>query len=133
MGRSVRWFVTAVVIVMTFGSCLWAGHGLSWDWLPDGEAERWGVAATFATVVAGAVGAPLGWWAGRERSARLVPVLEGDRVLRARAVDSSVVDQAAGSRGPDGAAVKGRVEMDADASGHGRIRQTGGDDTAGGA
>lgn len=114
--------------VVAFGVCLWAARSVSWGWLPSGDAERWGVAAAFAAVVAGAVGAAVGWWAGREPPAGQP---QSGRSLRARATGRGRVDQAGGHRGrPSGPsrAAPERAQLDAEASGQGRIRQTGGDD-----
>ncbi|WP_189220792.1 MULTISPECIES: hypothetical protein [Streptomyces] len=126
--RWVRWLVAVVAAGVTFGMFLWLTRSVSWGWLPEGEAERWGVAAAFAAVVAGAVGAAVSWWAGREAPARQP---QDGRSLRARVTDQARVDQAGGHRGRPGGpgrAAPRDVRLDADASGHGQIRQTGGDD-----
>ncbi|MFB7739820.1 hypothetical protein ACFC08_36905 [Streptomyces sp. NPDC056112] len=114
--------------VVTFAVVLWAARSVSWGWLPEGEAERWTVAAAFAAVVAGAVGAAVGWWAGREAPTRQP---RGGRSLRARAADQGRVDQVGGHRGVPGGvgdAAPDDARLDAEASGRGQIRQTGGDD-----
>jgi hypothetical protein len=53
-----------------FGGCLWLFRFASWSWMPDATSDRWVVAAAFATVTAGAVGAAGTWWASRETSRR---------------------------------------------------------------
>ncbi|PJN05588.1 hypothetical protein CG723_44115 [Streptomyces sp. CB01635] len=126
--RWLRWLVVAVTAGATFWVFLWVAQSVSWGWLPEGEAERWGVAAGFAAVVASAVVMATGWWAGREVSPGQPP---SGRSVRGRVADQGRVDQVGGHRGrPSGPsrAVPGSVRLDAEASGHGQIRQTGGDD-----
>jgi hypothetical protein len=116
--------VTAVVVV--FGVGLWLAGSVFSGWLPRGEAERWAVAAAFATVAAGAVGAPLGWWAGRETRT-------GGRVVqRATAGDASRTVQIGGSRGGTVSRAPGDLEQHAESSGTARITQIGGDQHTGG-
>jgi hypothetical protein len=64
---SVRWLTAICSTVIAFGLCLWLFRFVSFSWMPHAESDRWAVAAAFATVTAGAVGAATGWWAGRER------------------------------------------------------------------
>jgi hypothetical protein len=52
--------VTATVAV--FGVCLWLFRFASWSWMPHATSDRWAVAAAFASVTAGAVGAAGVWW-----------------------------------------------------------------------
>ncbi|MEV7442912.1 hypothetical protein AB0O22_17445 [Streptomyces sp. NPDC091204] len=133
MSLSARWLMAVATSMVTFGVCLWLAHSVSWGWLPEGEAEQWGVAAAFAAVAAGAAGAAASWWAGHDPSARQRP---SRRILRARSTNRARIDQASGHRGGPGGGPSGaapdQVQMDADASGHSRIRQTGGDDYTGG-
>jgi hypothetical protein len=49
-----------------FGVCLWLFRFASWWWMPHATSDRWAVAAAFAAVTAGAVGAAGTWWASRE-------------------------------------------------------------------
>ena len=64
--RVVRWLVAVAVPVAVFGVCLWLFRFASWSWMPHAASDRWVVAAAFATVTAGAVGAAGTWWARRE-------------------------------------------------------------------
>ena len=64
--RWMRWLVTVTATVAVFGGCLWLFRFASWSWMPHGTSDRWAVAAAFATVTAGAVGAAGTWWASRE-------------------------------------------------------------------
>jgi hypothetical protein len=68
--RLMRWLVAVSATVAVFGGCLWLFRFASWSWLPDGTSDRWVVAAAFATVTAGAVGAAGTWWARRETPRR---------------------------------------------------------------
>jgi hypothetical protein len=61
-----RWLVAVTVTVAVFGVCLWLFRFASWSWMPHATSDRWVVAAAFATVTAGAVGAAGAWWASRE-------------------------------------------------------------------
>ncbi len=71
--RVVRWLVAVTVTVAVFGVCLWLFRFASWSWMPHATSDRWAVAAAFATVTAGAVGAAGTWWASRE-----APVATGE-------------------------------------------------------
>ena len=62
----VRWLVAVVVTVVVYFVCVWVFGVLSFSWLPRVPADRWVVAAGFATVTGGAVFGVLGVWAGRE-------------------------------------------------------------------
>ncbi|MFI1398029.1 hypothetical protein [Streptomyces sp. NPDC020681] len=107
--------------VAAFGICLWLAGSASFGWLPRTETERWAIAAAFAAVVAGAVGAPLGWWAGRETRG-------GSVVQKATATGDSRTTQVGGSRGTAGGSLPpGGVEQQAESSGSARITQIGGD------
>ena len=64
--RVVRWLAVVAVTVAVFGVCLWLFRFASWSWLPQAAPDQWVVAAAFATVTAGAVGAAGTWWASRE-------------------------------------------------------------------
>lgn len=66
MRRSVRWLAACGMTAITFGACLWAARALSFSWEPKDQADRWLIATAFASVMAGAVLAALGWWAGRD-------------------------------------------------------------------
>ena len=66
MRRLGRWTVAVGVAVVVFGVCLWTARSVSFDWMPDEEANQWVVATAFATVVATVSAAAVGWWAGRE-------------------------------------------------------------------
>ncbi|MFJ9662066.1 hypothetical protein ACIRPR_29355 [Streptomyces griseoflavus] len=129
MVRSVRWLVAVAAAVVTFGVCLWAGRSAAWGWLPAGDAERWGVAAAFAAVAAGAVGMAVGWWAGRESP---VEGREDGGSIEAQATGHGRVDQVRGHRGGPGGAVPDNLRLNAKASEYGQVRQTGGDDHSGG-
>ncbi|MGW1491276.1 hypothetical protein [Streptomyces sp. NPDC002402] len=121
MARTIRWAMAVTASVVAFGVGLWLAGSVFSGWLPRGEAERWAVAAAFATIAAGAVGAPLGWWAGRETRA-------GGRVVqRATARDASRTAQIGGSRGGTASGPPGDVEQEAESSGTARITQIGGD------
>ena len=68
--RVVRWLVAVTVTVAVFGVCLWLFRFAAWSWMPHATSDRWVVAAAFATVTAGAVGAAGTWWASRETPRR---------------------------------------------------------------
>lgn len=130
--RSARWVVAVAAVAAAFGLCLWLARSVSVGWMPRGEADRWVVAAAFATVVASAVGVATGWWAGRE----VPPALEsrGRHVTqRAKVSDRAQAAQIGGNQNrPGGSATTGhdagdRVEQDVEASGDARITQVGGD------
>ncbi len=61
-----RWLVAVSATVAVFAGCLWLFRLASWSWMPHATSDRWAVAAAFATVTAGAVGAAGTWWASRE-------------------------------------------------------------------
>ena len=65
-----RWLVAVTATVAVFGVCLWLFRFASWSWMPHATTDRWAVAAAFATVTAGAVGAAGTWWASRETPRR---------------------------------------------------------------
>lgn len=126
MARTGRWAVAVMASVVAFGVGLWLAGSVFSGWLPRGEAERWAVATAFATVAAGAAGAPLGWWAGRETRG-------GGRVVqRATATEASRTTQIGGSRGGTDSAPSVDVEQQAESSGTARITQIGGDQHTGG-
>ena len=64
--RPTRWFAAAIVSIVTFMAFLWLFHMASFAWLPHNEADRWVVAAGFATAGSAGVTACACWWAGRE-------------------------------------------------------------------
>ncbi|MFJ8113782.1 hypothetical protein [Streptomyces sp. NPDC096132] len=126
MARTVRWATAVAATLVAFGVGLWLAGSVFSGWLPRGEAERWAVAAAFATIAAGAVGAPFGWWAGRE-------MWTGGRVVqRATARDASRTTQIGGGRGGTASRPPGDVEQQAESSGTARITQIGGDQHTGG-
>jgi len=61
----VRWVIASLVAIGLFWLCLWLFHFAWFSWLPRGDADRWVVAAAFATVTATVVGAAMAYWAGR--------------------------------------------------------------------
>ena len=69
--RLMRWLVAVTATVAVFGGCLWLFRFASWSWMPHATPDRWVVAAAFATVTAGAVGAAGTWWASRETPRRV--------------------------------------------------------------
>ena len=75
--RLMRWLVAVAATVAVFGVCLWLFRFASWSWMPDKTADRWVVAAAFATVTAGAVGAAGTWWASRDIPRRAGPAEAG--------------------------------------------------------
>lgn len=75
--RVMRWLVAVTVTVAVFGGCLWLFRFASWPWMPHATPDRWVVAAAFATVTAGAVGAAGTWWASREIPPRAGPADAG--------------------------------------------------------
>jgi hypothetical protein len=68
MAGLARWLVAIASTLSVFGLCLWLFRFVSFSWMPHAAADRWVVAAAFATVAAGAVGAATGWWAQREHA-----------------------------------------------------------------
>jgi len=64
--QMMRWLVAVAATVAVFGLCLWLFRFASWSWMPHATSDRWAVAAAFASVTAGAVGAVGTWWASRE-------------------------------------------------------------------
>lgn len=89
--RLMRWLMAVTATVAVFGGCLWVFRFVSWSWMPHAASDRWAVAAAFATVTAGAVGAAGTWWASRE-----IPRLAGS------------ADAGGGAAGPDGPAAGNR-------------------------
>jgi hypothetical protein len=75
--RLMRWLVAVTATVAVFGVCLWLFRFASWSWMPHATSDRWAVAAAFATVTAGAVGAAGTWWASRETPRRAGPAEAG--------------------------------------------------------
>lgn len=73
MARLARWLATIVSSLATFGVCLWLFGFISFSWMPQAAADRWVVAAAFATVAATTVGAAMGWWASREQETAAPP------------------------------------------------------------
>lgn len=69
MTRLVKWLITAAVTLIAFVLCTWLGwvaEILLWPHALESTADRWVVAAAFATVMASAVVAWGSWWAGRD-------------------------------------------------------------------
>jgi hypothetical protein len=66
MRRSARWLVAWSVTAVAFAVFLWLAKVFSFSWEPRDQSDRWVIATAFASVMAGAVIAALGWWAGRE-------------------------------------------------------------------
>lgn len=75
--RLMRWLAAVTATVAVFGGCLWLFRFASWSWMPHATTDRWAVAAAFATVTAGAVGAAGTWWASREIPRRARPADAG--------------------------------------------------------
>lgn len=123
--------VAVASTLAAFGFCLWIGRSVSFGWMPRAEADRWVVDAAFATVMAGAVGAAIGWWAEREkpRSQRR----ESRRVSqRGKASRYGELNQVAGNEGRRTVGNAGtnrasRVKQRGRASRGGKLRQVGGD------
>ena len=133
MTRLVRWSLAATGSVVTFGLSLWLARDAPFGWMPRAQADRWVVAAAFATVVAGAVGAAVSWWAGREAPSSAEPVVR--RVSqRATASDRARSTQVGGSQngpsaqgGPVGGEGGSETFQHAEASGEAVIIQVGAD------
>jgi hypothetical protein len=68
--RWMRWLAAVTATVAVFAGCLWLFRFASWSWMPHATSDRWAVAAAFASVTAGAVGAAGTWWASRETPQR---------------------------------------------------------------
>jgi hypothetical protein len=98
--RLMRWLMAVAATVAVFGVRLWLFRFASWSWMPHATSDRWAVAAAFASVTAGAVGAAGAWWASRE--------------IRPLA-------------GPEAAEQDSRIDQRARASGQGKITQVGRD------
>lgn len=135
LSRQVRWVIGVAATVSAFGALLWLGRVTSFDWLPDGEAERWAVAVAFATLGATAVLSAMGWWATQ---APAEPSTAGRTVrLRAKATGRGRVIQTAGnhhqasgmSPSTSEAPLPDQIRMKATAAEDGQITQTGGDRT----
>ena len=132
MARSLRWIVTGAATVAAFLLCLWLGRAASFGWLPRADADRWALAAAFAAVCAGVVGAAVGWWAGRPEPP---PAVRSERRVtqRARATGRARTLQVGGDRTAPGAPAPrtgdgpSEVRQEADASGHADVHQIGGD------
>ena len=75
--RVMRWLAAVAATVAVFGGCLWLFRFASWSWMPHATTDRWAVAAAFATVTAGVVGAAGTWWASREIPRPAGPVEAG--------------------------------------------------------
>lgn len=81
--RLMRWMLAMAATATAFGVCLWLFRFVSWSWMPHATSDRWAVAAAFASVTAGAVGAAGAWWAGTaspERGNRSEAMLEVTQV-----------------------------------------------------
>ena len=63
--RLMRWLVALIATVAVFALCLWPFRFASWSWLPHATSDLWAVAAAFATVAAGVVGAAGASWASQ--------------------------------------------------------------------
>lgn len=132
MTRPLRWTVTFAATIGAFLLCLWLGHSVSFGWLPRADSDRWALAAAFAAVCAGVVGAAVGWWAGQSEPA---PAVRRDhRVTQtAKASGRARTLQVGGSQtAPDAPAPQAGdeasvVRQEADASGHAEVRQIGRD------
>lgn len=150
MRRLGRWTVVVGVAVVVFGVCLWTARSVSFDWMPDEEANQWVVATAFATVVATVAAAAVGWWAGCEEPSqkpgepsrtpeepspeRGEPSPQRTVSQRATASGQGRSVQVAGHqytlRTPPPAAADsrpGQVEQEAKVSGHASVTQVGGD------
>ena len=134
--RLMRWLVAVTATVAVFGVCLWLFRFASWSWMPHATSDRWAVAAAFASVTAGAVGAAGAWWASRE-----TPPLAGP-ARRNRAAgsisgpgrpDTARSPRSAGTSTPPGRSPMARradgdrLAQRARASGHSQITQVAGD------
>ena len=97
--RFMRWLVAVTATVAVFGVCLWLFRFASWSWMPHATSDRWAVAAAFATVTAGAVGAAGAWWASRETHMQVRAAEQGRRInQRARASGHSMITQVGGDQ-----------------------------------
>ena len=99
--RLMRWLVVVAATVAVFGVCLWLFRFASWSWMPHATADRWAVAAAFATVTAGAVGAAGTSWASRESPQLAGPAAaeQGRRIhQRAWAFGRGKINQAGGDQ-----------------------------------
>ena len=71
MARFARWATMIVSTGVVFLVSLWLFRFLSFQWMPHNTADRWVVAAAFATVAASAVAAATAWWAGRDEQSEV--------------------------------------------------------------
>ena len=62
----VRWVIASLVAISLFWLCLWLFHFAWFSWLPRDDADRWVVAAAFATVTATVAGVAMAYWAGSD-------------------------------------------------------------------
>lgn len=125
MARWARWTVTVVTAAVVFGVCLWGARSVSFELMADAtEADRWAVAAAFAAVVATAVAAAVGWWAGREdRSGESVVSQRATASGRGRAVQVGRDQNASDT--PGAGSVPGRVDQYAKVSDDASVTQVG--------
>ncbi|MFB8136332.1 hypothetical protein [Streptomyces mirabilis] len=129
-----RWTVTVGVAAVVFGVCLWAARSVSFDWMPDAEADRWVVATAFATVMATVAATAFGWWAGREQPAPSLPSRERTVSQRATASGRGLSVQIGGSQYTSHAPLRasagsdpGQVEQEAEVSDDASVTQIGDD------
>jgi hypothetical protein len=66
VGLLARRAIVAVASIAAFVLGLWVDQQLTWSWLPHAEADRWVVAAAFATITATVTLTLAGAWAERE-------------------------------------------------------------------
>ena len=69
MGLLARRAIVAVASIAAFVLGLWVDQQLTWSWLPHAEADRWVVAAAFATITATVTLTLAGAWAEKEPAA----------------------------------------------------------------
>ncbi|MBV9449122.1 MAG: hypothetical protein JO345_24815 [Streptosporangiaceae bacterium] len=98
--RWLRWLVAVTATVAVLGACLWLFRFASWSWMPHATADRWVVAAAFASVTAGATLAAGAWWAGREtpQQADLAATEQGRRTDQRAWAWRSQITQVAGDQ-----------------------------------
>lgn len=128
MGRLTRWLLLITATLATFVLCLWVARSVTFGWTPRSETDRWAVAAAFAAVMAAAVGAPLIWFAGRDRPGPR----PAQRVTQnADASDQASIHQVGGSQGGSRRNnAPAQANQRATAKDRSRVTQIGGDQDA---
>jgi len=87
MRRTARWLIALAAMVGAFVLGLWVAQQVHWSWLARSEADRWVVAAGFATVVATGVLTATAGWADHEPAPASTAASPGESTVQAGSGD----------------------------------------------